>query len=289
MHMRPIDLAGKSVLVTGGTKGIGAAVVDVALAAGATVAFCSRTAADVATSLSSRQAAVDDGRLTGLPADVSSPEDVTRLFAHAASQFGAVDGIVHAAAVLGPIGRVGEIDPTAWWDAARVDLFGTFLVIAEACRHMERKGGKIAVFSGGGATTPFPRFTAYAASKVGVVRLVESVALEYAESGITINAVAPGFVATQMHQATLAAGAAAGADYLERTRRDLENGGVSPEVGARCASFLISDAAKGISGRIVAATWDDWERLDERSDAISGSDLFTLRRIVPRDRGGDWQ
>jgi len=259
--------------------------VDTALEAGASVTVCARTVADVTRVLESRQGKSIDG----IAADVSRPDDVRALFSHATERFGKVDGVIHAAAVIGPIGRVGDVEADAWWNCVRVDLFGTFLIVAEACRLMEGRGGRIVLFSGGGATTPFPRYSAYASSKVAVARLVESVALEYAGSGIEINAVAPGFVATRMHDATLAAGSSAGDDYLDRTRVELAGGGVSPEVGARCACFLASRAASSITGKIIAAPWDDWEHLPQRLPLIVGTDIFTLRRIVPRDRGHDWQ
>jgi 3-oxoacyl-[acyl-carrier protein] reductase len=218
------------------------------------------------------------------------PADVDGAFERAERRFGPVNGLIHAAAVLEPIGTILDVDPAAWLRTIQIDLYGSFLVTRAACASMKRSGGgRIVLFSGGGAATPFPRYTAYACSKVAVVRLVESVALEMAPFGIEINAVAPGFVATRMHEATLAAGSAAGDDYLERTKIDLATGGVSPDVGAEAACYFVSEAARGISGRFVAAPWDGWATWRERAEAIAGSDLFTLRRIVPRDRGETWQ
>src|SRR3989475_7844721 len=124
---------------------------------------------------------------------------------------------------------------------------------------------------------------------ISVVRLVESLALEVVEHGIRVNCVAPGFVATRMHEQTLAAGEAAGLDYLARTKTELAKGGVPPSVAARTIAFLLSPAAEAITGRFVAATHDHWEQWPEHLAEIRGSDLFTLRRIVPRDRGMDWQ
>jgi NAD(P)-dependent dehydrogenase (short-subunit alcohol dehydrogenase family) len=288
--MGEIDLNGRNILVTGGSQGIGASAVVKALESGANVVFCARTATDV-TAAEARYAN-DFGarRVAGIAADVSDPTSVEAALDAVRERFGALHGVIHAAAILGPIGNVLDVEPQAWLRTLEINLYGTFLVVRAAWRTMRRSGGgRIAVFSGGGAATPFPRYTAYACSKVGVVRFVESVAIEMAEDRVAINAIAPGFVATRMHRETLAAGEAAGRDYLARTKADLEKGGVPAELGAEAACFFISDAAAGITGRFAAAPWDDWRGWPERLEELRGSDFFTLRRILPRDRGSDWQ
>jgi NAD(P)-dependent dehydrogenase (short-subunit alcohol dehydrogenase family) len=150
-------------------------------------------------------------------------------------------------------------------------------------------GGRIVLLSGGGATAAFPNYSPYACSKAGVVRLVETAAAELAPHGIAINALAPGFVATRLHEATLAAGARAGEAYLERTRAELAGGGVPPSLAGAAAVFLLSSRSEGITGRLFAAPWDDAAEWTRHAADIGSSDLFTLRRIVPRDRGASWQ
>jgi NAD(P)-dependent dehydrogenase (short-subunit alcohol dehydrogenase family) len=222
-------------------------------------------------------------------ADVSVDNDVKTLFELAESDR-PVDGVVHAAAILGPIGTVVDIEPSDWLQAIQVDLYGTFLVTRRACQSMIMAGraGSIVLLSGCGAATPFPRYTAYASSKAGVARFAETAALEMAAHGIRVNCLAPGFVATRLHQQTLDAGERAGT-YGERTANLLTTGGVPPTVAARAAAFLLSDRAKDITGRFVAAPYDDWEQWPAHASELQDSDLFTLRRIVPRDRGRDWQ
>jgi 3-oxoacyl-[acyl-carrier protein] reductase len=186
---------------------------------------------------------------------------------------------------------VVKVDPAAWFDAIRVNLFGTFQVAREACRRMiDRKTrGSIVLMSGGGAATPFPNYTAYACGKVAVVRFTETLAAEVAQHGIRVNCVAPGFVATRLHDQTLAAGAALAGGFVEKTKTELAKGGVPVSVPARAVAFLLSSNAAGITGRFVAAPYDGWAEWPSHLEAIAGSDVFTLRRIVPRDRGMDWQ
>jgi NAD(P)-dependent dehydrogenase (short-subunit alcohol dehydrogenase family) len=285
------SLEGSVVLVTGGSMGIGYACACAALDAGAIVVIAARGEADLRAAeeqLVGR--AGGSARVAAFHADVGGEEDCGRLVGSVLKRFGRLNGMVHAAGVLGPIGNVLQCEPTEWLDTVRVNLFGTFLMAREAARAMRCSGGgRMVLLSGGGATSPFPNYSAYGCSKAGVVRLAETLAIELAPYRIAVNALAPGFVATRMHEQTLAAGERAGADYLRRTSEQLESGGVPVELSARAAVFLLSPRAEGVTGRLLAAPWDDWEEWPAHAQALGDGDLFTLRRIVPRDRGQDWQ
>ena len=126
----------------------------------------------------------------------------------------------------------------------------------------ERGYGKIINLSGGGATGPRPNFSAYAASKAAVVRFTETLAAEL--DGIDVNAIAPGALPTRMLDEVLASGAGS---TVEPT---------TFERATALAVFLGSAASDGISGRLIAAQWDDWERSGRRCR----DDLYTLRRVV---------
>jgi NAD(P)-dependent dehydrogenase (short-subunit alcohol dehydrogenase family) len=282
------SLRGRSILVTGGSMGIGFACARACASAGANVMICARGAGALAAAADELARVATTSAIATASADVGDEGAVDALFARFAERFGRCDGVIHAAAVLGPIGEIVDVAPEAWWDTLRINLFGTFLVARRAAIAMRPRGGRIVLLSGGGASGPFPNFTAYATSKVATVRFAETIALELGPE-IEVNCLAPGFVPTRMHAETLAAGERAGPAYLERTRTELARGGVSPSVASAAAAFLVSDAARGITGKLVSAVYDDYRRWPDHLDELAESDLFTLRRILPRERGMEWQ
>jgi len=151
--------------------------------------------------------------------------------------------------------------------------------MCRAFHPMLNRPGKIVNLSGGGATRPFPFYSAYAAGKTAVVRLTENLAYEYKDDQISVNAVAPGFVATGIHQATLQAGKKAGHEYLEKTKRLLNEGAVPAEKSAKLTAFLLSKKSNGISGKLISAAWDPWEQQDFQKKCQTDPDFATLRRI----------
>jgi 3-oxoacyl-[acyl-carrier protein] reductase len=143
--------------------------------------------------------------------------------------------------------------------------------------------------SGGGATNPMPNISAYAASKAAVVRMTETLALELEAHHITVNAVAPGALNTPLQDQLLAAGPdVVGESLYKRILAVREGGGAPLEVGAGLCVFLGSAASDGINGRLISAVWDDWRDLPNHGDELTKSDVYTLRRIVPKDRGFTW-
>jgi NAD(P)-dependent dehydrogenase (short-subunit alcohol dehydrogenase family) len=152
----------------------------------------------------------------------------------------------------------------------------------------QQRYGKIIALSGGGATQPLPRLSAYAASKAALVRFTETLAEEVRGSGIDVNAVAPGALNTRLLDQVLAAGPErVGAPFFERMLRQKSDGGTPLHVGAELVAFLASADSDGITGRLLSAVWDDWRGLPAIRERLQASDVFTLRRILPTDR--DWE
>jgi 3-oxoacyl-[acyl-carrier protein] reductase len=198
-----------------------------------------------------------------------------------APSLGDVRGLVCAAAVIDPIGPLGTYSVDAFRRTIEVNLVGTLLAIEACLPGLRASRGAAVGFSGGGATAPLPRFDAYAASKVAVVRLCENISAELAGSGVRVNCVAPGFVATDIHQSTLAAGPElVGADYFKRTRAELESGGVPASEAAELVCLLLEDGPEtSFSGKLISAQWDPWREPSFRRRLAQERDLATLRRI----------
>jgi NAD(P)-dependent dehydrogenase (short-subunit alcohol dehydrogenase family) len=274
------SLEGKSIVVTGGSMGIGYAVARRCLEDGARATVFARRTSELEAAAGRLRAGGYDDCVEWIAGDVSAKADVERLFERAAARFGGVDGVVHCAAVIEPIGAILDVDPQAWLRTVEIDLYGTFLVTRQACASMRDRGGRIVLFSGGGASAAYPNFTAYGCSKAAVVRFAETVAIEMHPHGIEINALAPGLVATRMGEIARRSGVA-GASAAPAA--------VKPDVAARAAAFLLSDAARGITGKFVSAVHDEYARWPEHLGEMQGTDLFTLRRILPRERGMQWQ
>lgn len=268
-------LAGRRVVVTGASRGIGEAIARHLDHLGAQLVLVARDPA----ALESVRASLQGGSHRVIALDVTDEA----AWAAAAGQIGAegpVHGLVTAAGVLGPIGPPGSWQVGEFRRTIEVNLVGTLLSILSLLDPLRAGRGAVVALSGGGATLPLPRFDAYAASKAALVRLVENMAVELAPEDVRINCVAPGFVATAMHGATLEAGRdLAGVDYYERTRQALSEGGDSPELAAKLTAFLLSEEAEGITGRLVSARWDPWTQPAFRERLRSDASLGRLRRI----------
>jgi 3-oxoacyl-[acyl-carrier protein] reductase len=267
-------------LIVGAGRGIGEAIALRFAAEGARLILAARTAGELETVARKIRAA--SGTAVIATTDVTAPEQVTNLVQKSIETFGKIDILVNAAGTYGPIGRAWEVDAQEWANTFSVNLFGPFLVCQSVLPHMIRAGrGKIINFSGGGATSPLRRFSAYGVSKAAVVRFTETLAEELKEFNIQVNAIAPGAVDTKLQDSVLAAGEKAG-DLLQRIRRLRETGegGTPREVPAELAVFLASGDSGNLTGRLISAPNDKWESwTDERLAEIMSKPWFTLRRL----------
>jgi 3-oxoacyl-[acyl-carrier protein] reductase len=283
-----MDLKDKVSIVTGGSRGIGKAIAIAFAKEGAHLVLNSRTASELEMSQQEIKN-LSSVRVEIFLGDVTQPEEVKGLVNFTLKQFANIDILVNCAGIYGPIGLVTDVDSEHWLQAIHINLYGTFLCMKAVLPvMMKNKKGKIVNLSGGGAAFPLPRFSAYAASKAAVVRLTETLAQEFKEYHIDINAIAPGAVNTRLLDQALDAGEAAGKEFLAKAIKQKQEGGVPPEKVAELAVFLASDKSDGLSGRLISLLWDNWQEAPQHLNEIMASDVYTLRRITPKDRGYEW-
>jgi len=284
-------LKNKNAVVTGASRGLGLAIAQAYVSAGANVVVCGRDQKTLAEAVRQIESVAKRGQsVLAVQADVAQEADAERLIRETLSVFGAVDILVNNAGVYGPLGAIEDVDWESWVEAIQINLMGSVYLCRQVVPFMKKQQrGKIVQISGGGATNPLARITAYAASKAAVIRFMESLALELAEFNIDVNAIAPGALNTRMLQEVLAAGPEkVGADFYKKSLQQEESGGAPMEKGSALAVYLASSQSDGLTGRLLSALWDPWPFSAEQVEALKKSDVFTLRRIVPKDRGLEW-
>jgi NAD(P)-dependent dehydrogenase (short-subunit alcohol dehydrogenase family) len=265
------------ILISGGSSGIGAAIAHSLAEQGHRIFICARRA--------DRLAAVAQGfpNIESHVCDVSDEGQIERLFTGLGSKTEALDVVVNCAGGFGEIGPITMTDSSRWWATLETNLKGTYLFIRHALPLLQKGDHpRIINFAGGGAFSPFPNYSAYACSKAAIVRLTECLAGELAPLNVRINAIAPGFVPTPMHQATLAAGEErAGRMHYQRTHAIMRQGGPSMDHVTNCVRMMILPALDELTGKTISSNFDPWETpiFKECLPDIVRSDLYTLRRI----------
>jgi NAD(P)-dependent dehydrogenase (short-subunit alcohol dehydrogenase family) len=265
----------KSVLITGAGRGIGKRLAIGFAQAGARVALLSRSQAEL--DLAKLEIEQAGGAALRIRADVRDLEQMMAAVDRVRVTFGGLDVLICAAGVQGPIGPLLATKAKAWNETIEINLIGA----ANSCRAVlpamiEKRSGKIILIGGGGAASARPFFTAYAASKSAVVRLVECLAEEVRDHNVQINCMAPGAAYTHMTDEILHAGEErAGAKEIEEAQRVRITGGVPPEKQMQLALFLASERSNHISGKLIHVN-DDWKRLEREN---MNPEAFTLRRL----------
>lgn len=253
------SIAGRSVIVTGGSRGIGRGVARVFAAKGAQVLVVGRDLAQAEATAAAIRA--EGGRASGFAADVGNPDDVERMAAAALERHGGVD-ILCANAGVFPAARLMEMTLAQWNEVLSTNLAGAFLSVRACTPALARSGrGRIVLTSSiTGPITGYPGWTHYAASKAGQLGFMRTAALELTPYGITINAVLPGNVRTEGLDAL-------GEDYLAQMTASIPQRRLgSVEDIAYAALFFASDEAGYITGQTLVI--DGGQVLPESLTAI---------------------
>lgn len=187
-------MTSKTVIVTGASRGLGAATARVAAELGANVVLNARSAAAL-----DREAQLirdADGSAVAVAGDVSRLENCQQLVEKTMAQFGRIDAVINNAGILEPITPLAEANPEAWKKNLLINVLGPMMVTQAALPHLRRQEGRVVNVSSGAATYALPGWSAYCVAKGGLNQLNRAIAAE--EKSVTAVAVRPGVVDTEM-------------------------------------------------------------------------------------------
>lgn len=245
-------LAGKVAIVTGASRGIGAAAALALGEAGASVVLAARTTAQA--EANARQINAAGGKAAAIACDVSDYAACQRLVQETTERFGPPDVLVNNAGVIEPISMVGEADPAEWARSIEINLIGAYYVIRAVLPGMiERGHGDIINVSSGAAHRPLEGWSAYCAGKAGLAMLTRSIDLEHRAAGIRVFGFQPGTTDTDM-QVTIRA---SGINMVSRIPREQLTPVAHP---ARAIVYLCSEEADDLAGKEFALGNDDFRR-----------------------------
>ena len=281
-----------NILLTGSSTGIGRALAERLLSRGHHVWGLARS--------DQSDFAASHPNFHHTRCDVSDYSAVAAAASAYAAAWPQLDAVICAAGLQGEIAPALTADPLKWSATIRANLDGTYFalrafasLLVQPAPTASRK--KIICFSGGGATKARVNFSAYGVAKTALVRLVETIAEENRDQPLDINALAPGAINTRLTDEVLALGpSVVGAAEYAAARKQKAAALVPSSLASAdpaltraldCVEWLLSPASDGITGRLLSAPWDPWPTLGAHRATLAASDVYTLRRIVPEDRG----
>lgn len=255
------SLAGKSVVVTGGSKGIGRGIASVFAEAGANVAVAARSSADIDAAVTALKG-VGEGKVIGVATDVSDPPSCTAMASAVADAFGGID-VLCANAGIFPEAPLATMTPEELAEVLDVNVKGNVFAVQACLPSLIASGhGRVILTSSiTGPITGFPRWSHYGASKAAQLGFMRTAAIELAPHAITVNAIMPGNIITEGL-------ADLGEDYLAGMARAIPAGalGKPADIGY-LAAFLATDEAAYITGQAIAV--DGGQVLPESPDAVT--------------------
>ncbi len=266
-------LAGQLAVVTGGGRGIGREVARQLAGAGAEVVVTARTLAQLEETQKLIQK--EGGKCHAYQMDVLNEEEIVSTFDQIEKAIGGVDLLVNNAGISGAKGHPWELSTEDWWRVMEINLRGPYVCSKAVIPGMiERKKGRIIMMGSNIAFFPFPTASAYSASKAGLVRLGDNLAVALKEHGISVFTISPGLVRTDMTK-----------DIPDDVFKDAEWTPIE-KPGQLCV-ILASGVADVLTGRFIHASMHDIHALIANGEEIVKNDLQTMRLVDqgPEARG----
>ena len=270
-------LKNKNIVITGGGGGIGRKIAQRCVQEKANVALIGIEEKELQNALSTIFSI--NSKSFYVIADVSKQESIETAFDTIYKKFKTIDVLINAAGIQAPIGPFITNKLNDWKNNIEVNLLGTINTIHYVLPRMKKQNyGKIINFSGGGATSIRPNFSAYATSKAAVVKFTETLAEELRPFNIDVNAIAPGAINTKMLTEVLKSKETAGKEYHDAVKRQ-KDGGDNIEKAINLIMFLSSKNSNKITGKLISAQWDPWEKEYFQNILRINKNIGNLRRI----------
>lgn len=254
----PIDFQDKVVLVTGASRGIGRVLAEGFSAAGARTIFVARRQTELADLERVIEEAGNAG--WGFGADLGEPAGVEAMLAEVVERHGGVDVLINNVGVAGPMAPIEDTDLEDWSHTIDVNLTSAFLAIRGVVPSMRRRGGGSIINIGSvNGKAPYANRSAYAASKMGLIGLTRTLALELGPSNVRVNCILPANVAGERVEEVLAGMAEARGITVEEARQHVLSLSplrtqVAPESILNMALFLASDYGRHMTGQDINVT-----------------------------------
>ncbi|OGT42155.1 MAG: hypothetical protein A3F13_04980 [Gammaproteobacteria bacterium RIFCSPHIGHO2_12_FULL_40_19] len=278
----------KVIVITGASQGIGKTIAIEFSKQHAHVIICARTQKDL--DQTKHEIEMQGGYCDAYRVDVSQYDEVHNFFNSVVKENKKIDALICCAGIYGPLGSVDINDMQQWKKTIEVNLLGTVYCVHEALISMKKnKCGKIITLCGGGVggNNIKPNLSAYISSKGAIALFIEVIAQEVLTNNIQINAISPGAVNTRLLDEVLSSGDLVDHSFLDAAKKQKEGGGTPPQKAAELCLFLASEKSDGITGKLISAVWDPLNDLLKHQDELINSDIYTLRRITPKDHHKD--
>lgn len=283
-------LKNKTALITGASRGLGASIARCLWNDGADLILVARSTEKLSALRNELLASAKlQQSIEIIAVDLANPDAVTNFIVQL--EVKKIDILVNNAGILGPVGPTWENNWQDWLTTMQINLLTPVaLCRALVAKMVKQNYGKIINLSGGGATAPRANFSAYSVAKSGLVRFSETLADEVKSFSIAVNCIAPGMMNTDMLTEFFAAGIEkiGAKDHNQIQKVKATSNDSTLLNAAKLCAFLASSASDGITGKLISAVWDPWAKLPDYLTELSNSDIYTLRRIVPKDRGKEW-
>jgi 3-oxoacyl-[acyl-carrier protein] reductase len=217
--------------------------------------------------------------------NVSNYQSVKKYIRTIKNKEGTIHALINNAGIYGPMGFYEKSNFKNWKKAFNINFFGCLNFYKEILPLMKKMNfGRIVQIAGGGATKAFPMFTSYGSAKAAIVRFSETIYDECRDYNIKINSIAPGALNTHFLDIALKAGPKKiGNDFYKRMQIVKKKGGDDINKAINLISYLSSDKCT-IGGKLISSLWDKWENFEQNKNELNSSDVYTLRRIIGKDR-----